>query len=118
MHGAKVGATTTITTNLYKMLADQLDISAVGDEPYCSRLKRHWSKMQRLIQAILDIVALKTYLAKVGGPVSFEELQLDPTVVNNSLNEAHNLRDCCTGHWLLNKYKTSYLDYADDRLPV
>ncbi|WP_163538525.1 sn-glycerol-1-phosphate dehydrogenase [Gracilibacillus sp. YIM 98692] len=118
LHGAKVGVTTTIITDLYKKLSDEWDAVNKSHTEYKGKLKEHWSKIEQEILAIPETNKLKEYLRRVGGPDSPAALGRDSNVVRASLNEAYLIRDRCTGLMLLSKHKRGDISYPFMNQPL
>lgn len=101
MHGAKVGVTTAIIAELYKKFVTESSLEDIKN----GTVKKHWRTIKELILSIPEAEQLRSYLRKVGGPDSIQALKIEDKVVRASLNQAHNLRDRCTGLLLINQIK-------------
>ena len=119
LHGAKVGVSTTIITELYKKMATELD-GAHFDLPerYKEAFLNNWSEIKALIDELPHQDVLKNMLKSVGGPSSTKELGISDEIVQASLNEAFLLRDRCTGLLLLNQIKRESVTYPISKLPL
>lgn len=118
LHGAKVGVSTTIITELYKLLA-QYDIDNLPtDYQYKNQLKEHWLSITTMIDQLPEPSSLKKLLEVVGGPTTTDELCLANSLVQDSLNEAFTLRDRCTGLLIINQLKRAEINFPIEVLEL
>lgn len=112
LHGAKVGVATTLISQLYKDFALRFDPRDVPrNHNYYENISQHWPEIKALISQLPLAKDLKKLLEKVGGPQTTEQLFLSNTLIEASLNEAHHLRDRCTGLYIMNQFKKSRISY-------
>lgn len=112
LHGAKVGVTTTIITNLYKQFFLNFDIQQLStQQTYAKSLKTHWKTIQEYVKKLPTPDEMKAMLRKVGGPETAKDLHVDDALISKSLNEAIYLRDRCTGLLLINQLYEEKLQY-------
>ncbi|SDK19260.1 sn-glycerol-1-phosphate dehydrogenase [Sediminibacillus albus] len=112
LHGAKVGVAAVIVTDMYKRWAQQWSIDTIpGNSPYKQQLNEHWPEIKAAIEELPEPDQLQNFLKTAGGPASVEELGLPDSFIQASLNEAYQLRNRCTGLFLINKLKRSPLVY-------
>ncbi|PWU67873.1 sn-glycerol-1-phosphate dehydrogenase [Gracilibacillus dipsosauri] len=114
LHGAKVGVTTAIIAELYKKFVTESSLEDIKN----GTVKKHWRTIKELILSIPEAEQLRSYLRKVGGPDSIQALKIEDKVVRASLNQAHNLRDRCTGLLLINQIKKTELPYPFNSSPL
>ncbi|WP_254901232.1 sn-glycerol-1-phosphate dehydrogenase [Tuberibacillus sp. Marseille-P3662] len=103
LHGAKVGVATTLISDHYKQMRQQVTPDHFPNDDKGKRLQQHWQKIAGFIDELPDRDRLQKWLTIVGGPSTTEELGIDHGHVQNSLQEAHHLRDRCTGLFLFNE---------------
>ncbi|QHZ47994.1 sn-glycerol-1-phosphate dehydrogenase [Bacillus sp. NSP9.1] len=93
LHGAKVGCAAIMLADVYRSLKDLTwDDEQVG--------KAVSSAYQNLPAG--DKMA--DWMRRIGGPVSFQELDVDQHLLNEALKNAHHLRDRYTGLKIINQY--------------
>ncbi|MCT1577676.1 sn-glycerol-1-phosphate dehydrogenase [Oceanobacillus kimchii] len=106
LHGAKVGVASTIIINEYKNeLATKSFDSFIGTT-FEQQLKQHWPEIMTLIDKLPSVKEVAEMLSLVHGPSTVEELGLEKELVLESLQNAHTLRERCTGLFLLNTLST------------
>lgn len=106
LHGAKVGVATTMIVELYKKNWKKLLHSErIKNTVYGNGIEQYGEYIFSVIEKLPSPDELKKLLEKVGGPTTVEELGIPQEIVIESLNEAHHLRDRCTGLLLLNQIK-------------
>lgn len=106
LHGAKVGVATTMIVELYKKNWKKLLRSErIKNTVYGNGIEQYGEYIFSVIEKLPSPDELKKLLEKVGGPTTVEELGIPQEIVIESLNEAHHLRDRCTGLLLLNQIK-------------
>ncbi|GLO64604.1 sn-glycerol-1-phosphate dehydrogenase [Oceanobacillus kimchii] len=106
LHGAKVGVASTIIINEYKNeLATKSFDSFIGTT-FEQQLKQHWLEIMTLIDKLPSVKEVAEMLSLVHGPSTVEELGLEKELVLESLQNAHTLRERCTGLFLLNTLST------------
>ncbi|KIO64135.1 sn-glycerol-1-phosphate dehydrogenase [Caldibacillus thermoamylovorans] len=106
LHGAKVGVATTMIVELYKKNWKKLLRSErIKNTVYGNGIEQYGEYIFSVIEKLPFPDELKKLLEKVGGPTTVEELGIPQEIVIESLNEAHHLRDRCTGLLLLNQIK-------------
>lgn len=106
LHGAKVGVATTMIVELYKKNWKKLLRSErIKNTVYGNGIEQYGEYIFSVIEKLPTPDELKKLLEKVGGPTTVEELGIPQEIVIESLNEAHHLRDRCTGLLLLNQIK-------------
>ncbi len=106
LHGAKVGVATTMIVELYKKNWKKLLHSErIKNTDYGNGIEQYGDYIFSVIEKLPSPDELKQLLEKVGGPTTVEELGIPQEIVIESLNEAHHLRDRCTGLLLLNQIK-------------
>ncbi len=106
LHGAKVGVATTMIVELYKKNWKKLLHSErIKNTVYGNVIEQYGDYIFSVIEKLPTPDELKKLLEKVGGPTTVEELGIPQEIVIESLNEAHHLRDRCTGLLLLNQIK-------------
>ncbi|QTM98048.1 iron-containing alcohol dehydrogenase [Sediminibacillus dalangtanensis] len=114
-HGAKVGAATAIVTELYKRFASCYQPAGDPGKGTISdkieKLYKNWSYIEKAIEALPDPSSIIQLLRKVGGPGVPGELGIPERLVEQSLNEAYQLRDRWTGLRLINMIKKEPLNY-------
>jgi glycerol-1-phosphate dehydrogenase [NAD(P)+] len=88
LHGAKVGVACIEISKLYHRLA------AEGPQrwAYTPHIGEHWSTITKHIMQIPNAQKLGELLKQVGGPVTIEQLGVDPQLLERSLNEGHLVR--------------------------
>ncbi|WP_408011400.1 sn-glycerol-1-phosphate dehydrogenase [Pseudalkalibacillus sp. A8] len=119
LHGSKVGVATAIITELYKQLGEQLDVENLPkDTTYNVRLRKHWVDIKSLIDKLPDPSKLRKLLKTAGNPTTAADLGISNELVQESLNEAYQLRDRCTGLFLINQFKQSSISYPIHPLPI
>ncbi|MGM0874515.1 MAG: sn-glycerol-1-phosphate dehydrogenase [Bacillota bacterium] len=95
LHGAKVSVSTQLITNLYKnSFMKQLNLlenSDLSDNE--SMINDHKDELFELIQELPDAEEISFLIQKVGGKSTSSELGIDKLLEEQSLEEAHNLRD-------------------------
>jgi glycerol-1-phosphate dehydrogenase [NAD(P)+] len=116
LHGSKVGVACAIISELYKNWSEQFDpLEAEGD--YALLLQEYWQDIRLKIAALPTPEALQYYLYQVGAPATADEIGIQESLVQDSLNEAYHLRDRCTGLLLMNQYKKEPISYPlQDRI--
>ncbi|MGY4691353.1 sn-glycerol-1-phosphate dehydrogenase [Salibacterium sp. K-3] len=112
LHGAKVGVATAVISDLYKRSFSRPEQIQVDDPVY----QRRWEENQEVIKQGIERMPssgeMRELIGKIGGPAVPEELGLSHDLVQESLNEAHHLRDHrCTGLKLLHMSGRSALSY-------
>lgn len=111
LHGAKVGVTTVIITDLYKrMFNDDEMLGRLSRSKYAEKLAENLEEIQSFIEELPAPEQLRELLKTVGGPTSPEELGVDRDLVKRSFNEAYHLRDRCTGLFLMNQCKSERIN--------
>ncbi|MED4851409.1 sn-glycerol-1-phosphate dehydrogenase [Caldifermentibacillus hisashii] len=106
LHGAKVGVATTMIVELYKKNWKKLLRSErIKNTVYGNGIEQYGEYIFSVIEKLPSPDEIKKLLEKVGGPTTVEELGIPQEIVIESLNEAHHLRDRCTGLLLLNQIK-------------
>jgi glycerol-1-phosphate dehydrogenase [NAD(P)+] len=102
LHGAKVGVSVQILSDLYKReigkLLDsweELDdyIDSVEDFGYIDRIKEFEGEISSILEDIPSPGYLRSLIEKVGGETRPQKLGISDDLVIASLNEAHHLRD-------------------------
>lgn len=112
LHGAKVGVALTIIIDLYQQFIADFDIDGVSsDYIHMEHFKENWNQIKQMINELPNSDDIRSLLQKVGGPATTEELNIADQLVRNSLNEAHHLRNRCTGLLLINQFKDSDINY-------
>ncbi|WP_077624546.1 sn-glycerol-1-phosphate dehydrogenase [Sediminibacillus massiliensis] len=102
LHGAKVGVSTAIITGLYKNRASQY----VKEDIKIDKLRENWEEVSGLIASLPNPEKIRDLLARSGGPGTPDELGISTHLLQESLNEAYQIRDRCTGLYLFNQLKT------------
>ncbi|MBP1996633.1 sn-glycerol-1-phosphate dehydrogenase [Paenibacillus eucommiae] len=104
LHGAKVGVASIEISRLYHRIAKEgagywrgvlsrgVPSSMAGAGTEFNLIAAHWEDIQREISEIPDEETLSRLLHKLGGPVAAEDLQINPELLNRSLEEAWRVR--------------------------
>jgi len=116
LHGAKVGVTTILLSSIYKReFLNELDNILRNDtiqeknDKVLENLRVNKDKIEEIIQAIPDPESTIWLMQNLGGPVLPNELGISESLVNDSLKQAHHLRDRYTVLKFLNEVlKTEY----------
>jgi len=116
LHGAKVGVTTILLSSIYKReFLNELDNILRNDtiqekhDKVLENLRVNKDKIDVIIQAIPDPESTIRLMQNLGGPVLPNELGISESLVNDSLKQAHHLRDRYTVLKFLNEVlKTEY----------
>ncbi|WP_181348093.1 sn-glycerol-1-phosphate dehydrogenase [Thalassobacillus sp. CUG 92003] len=109
LHGTKVGVSTAIITALYKENVRHYKREDISIE----KLRENWEEVQQLIESLPNPERIRQLLTGAGGPSTAEELGLPGALITDSLNEAHHLRDRCTGLYIFNQLKNEQLTSLD-----
>ena len=116
LHGEKVGVATAIIIDLYKQLITHFDIKSVPqDSDLGSTFKDNWDEIKEMMSELPNSAYIRNMLESVGGATTPEALNIDPTLVSRSLNEAFHLRDRCTGLFLTNQFKKEPITYPFEK---
>lgn len=116
LHGAKVGVTTILLSSIYKReflneLDNILENDAIQEKhgKVLENLRANKDKVKEILQAIPDPESTKRLMENLGGPILPNELGISESLVNDSLKQAHHLRDRYTVLKFLNEVlKTEY----------
>ncbi|TLS51552.1 sn-glycerol-1-phosphate dehydrogenase [Paenibacillus antri] len=81
LHGAKVGVACALVSERYRRIAEE-DSVALDGVP----------DLRSMLQAVPGPTELRALLAEAGGPATPEELGVEPTLVQESLERAHRVR--------------------------
>ncbi|MFA9455639.1 sn-glycerol-1-phosphate dehydrogenase [Halalkalibacter sp. AB-rgal2] len=103
LHGAKVGAATIVIASLYKKY---LNYSFTGDGIIASENE---AKIKKLLQGLIEPTKLQDLINRVGGKTAPADLGISQRIVDNSLQEAHLLRERYTLLYYNNVYKKETL---------
>jgi glycerol-1-phosphate dehydrogenase [NAD(P)+] len=109
LHGAKVGVSTQIIADFYKnKIVEVMSYAKKNQEPskrtLLNKLIEHEEQVTHLIEQIIDPKQMKVMIGQVGGKTSYEELGINHNLLEESLQEAHNLRERFTLLYFYNKY--------------
>ncbi|MFS0749294.1 sn-glycerol-1-phosphate dehydrogenase [Oceanobacillus sp. 1P07AA] len=102
LHGAKVGVASTIIIDEYKNKLATKNVDSFTGTTLGQRLTQHWQEIMTVIDDLPSAVEVAEMLSLVHGPSKVEELGLEKELVLESLQNAHTLRERCTGLFLLN----------------
>ncbi|MDC3416853.1 sn-glycerol-1-phosphate dehydrogenase [Aquibacillus salsiterrae] len=111
LHGAKVGVTTTIISDLYRKMLPSLAVDTSNGSELVKLFRTHFEEIKQEIDALPSVEELRGLLKLVGGPTTPEELDIDVALVRMSLNEAFKLRERCTGLYIINQLKKEEIPY-------
>lgn len=111
LHGAKVGVATAIIADLYKGMFQKTTYEKLVDSTYGKNMAVNLETIREFIKELPASEKLKQLLKTVGGPSTSEELGVEKSLVQRSLNEAYHLRDRCTGLFLINQLKSKDLSF-------
>ena len=103
LHGAKVGVATTIIAHLYKQIStlSLTDLNMKGKNK--EMVLQYWKEIKEIYRDLPDQNLLRTWLGKVGGAATPEELGISKELIEKALDNAHLLRDRYTGLKLYNE---------------
>ncbi|SFL48222.1 sn-glycerol-1-phosphate dehydrogenase [Salibacterium qingdaonense] len=93
LHGAKVGVATSIISDLYKGYFTKPEELPVEEPVYKRRLEEHAETIKHWIGNMPSSSEIRELLRKVGGPELPEELGIHHELVQESLEQAHHLRE-------------------------
>ncbi|ATH92722.1 glycerol-1-phosphate dehydrogenase [Bacillus glycinifermentans] len=93
LHGAKVGCASIMLADVYRSLKDR----DFGDEHVAKTVRSVYEKLPGGEE-------MAEWMRKVGGPVSFADLDVDEPLLMEAMARAHNLRDRYTGLAIMNQY--------------
>jgi len=101
LHGAKVGVSCTLIAELYhRLCAEDFGLQAGVREA----VREHWEQIKQHIAQIPSADELRTMLAKVGGPITVEQLGISSELAEHALRNAHLVRP--ERYTLLHAYNT------------
>ncbi|WP_232827970.1 sn-glycerol-1-phosphate dehydrogenase [Paraliobacillus sp. X-1268] len=119
LHGAKVGVATAIISDLYKQMANQLELNDLNpNKKYTKELIESWSEIKLMIDELPSAKELRNMLDCIGGPSTTDALGLSDQLIQSSLNEAQHIRDRCTGLLLVNNLKQDTIKYPIEKLNI
>ncbi|MFD2706058.1 sn-glycerol-1-phosphate dehydrogenase [Salibacterium lacus] len=93
LHGAKVGVATSVISDLYKGYFTNPEELPVEEPVYKRRLEEHAETIKHWIDHMPSSREIRELLRKVGGPAFPEELGIHHELVQESLEQAHHLRE-------------------------
>ncbi|SFQ35473.1 sn-glycerol-1-phosphate dehydrogenase [Salibacterium halotolerans] len=93
LHGAKTGVAAGVISDLYKRYLNDPEDLPVEDWVYKRRLEEHSESMKHWISEMPSSREIGELLRKVGGPALPEELGIGNELVQESLHQAHHLRE-------------------------
>ncbi|WP_326924426.1 sn-glycerol-1-phosphate dehydrogenase [Bacillus haynesii] len=93
LHGAKVGCSAIMLTDIYRSLIG----ASLGDQHAEHAIRSIYEKLP-------DGEKMAEWMRRIGGPVSFKELDVEEELVREALTYAHQLRDRYTGLKIINQY--------------
>ncbi|MDN5386415.1 MULTISPECIES: sn-glycerol-1-phosphate dehydrogenase [Bacillus] len=93
LHGAKVGCSAIMLTDIYRSLIG----ASLGDQHAEHAIRSVYEKLP-------DGKKMAEWMRRIGGPVSFKELDVEEELVREALAYAHQLRDRYTGLKIINQY--------------
>ncbi|MFD1336710.1 sn-glycerol-1-phosphate dehydrogenase [Oceanobacillus iheyensis] len=102
LHGAKVGVASTIIIDEYKNKLATKSVDSFIGTTLEKQLTQHWGEIKTLLDDLPSAAEVAKMLSFVHGPSTVEELGLEKQLVLESLQQAHTLRERCTGLFLLN----------------
>lgn len=102
LHGAKVGVASTIIIDEYKNKLATKSVNSFIGTTFEQQLKQYWREIMTLVDELPSAKEIAEMLSFVYGPSTVEELGLEKELVLESLQNAHTLRERCTGLFLLN----------------
>ncbi|MFZ4452824.1 sn-glycerol-1-phosphate dehydrogenase [Salibacterium aidingense] len=112
LHGAKVGVATGIICDLYNYYFKQPHKLQLKNEPeWQKRWEENEETIKRQISLLPSSKEITDWLQLFGAPVTTTELGLSDELVKESLNNAHYLRDRCTGLKLIHLSRKQILRY-------
>ncbi|WP_240335214.1 sn-glycerol-1-phosphate dehydrogenase [Paraliobacillus sediminis] len=119
LHGAKVGVATAIISDLYKQMANQLELKDLNpNKKYTTELIQYWPEIKVMINELPSAKELRSMLDIIGGPSTTDALGLSEQLIKSSLNEAQYIRERCTGLLLVNELKQVAIKYPIEKLSI
>ncbi|MFC0473319.1 sn-glycerol-1-phosphate dehydrogenase [Halalkalibacter kiskunsagensis] len=112
LHGAKVGVSTQIIADLYKEFVFAIVDYAKGNKESTNqslknKVLENEVEITNLIGQMIDSHQVKEMIDLVGGKTTYEELAIEQPLLEESVKEAHNLRERFTLLYIYNKYVRS-----------
>jgi glycerol-1-phosphate dehydrogenase [NAD(P)+] len=109
LHGAKVGISTAILSDVYKqefieMLKNpvKMELNSAANRSIIKNINDHLEEIINLYSSIPESSTIQGWLEVIGGEIFPEQLGIDRLLLENSLSEAHHLRDRFTALKYLN----------------
>lgn len=108
LHGAKVSVATILLSEIYKQnflewIVNSESIERIEDQEIFNKIRQNLDEMKRIYEEIPQPEMLREMLVKLGGVTTPAELGISEQLVNQSLQDAHHLRNRFTALKFLNE---------------
>lgn len=108
LHGAKVSVATILLSDIYKrkflkFIVSSERLDQIEDQQIADRVRPNIDEIKRIYEEIPEPEMLQAILVKLGGVTTPAELGISEQLVNQSLQDAHHLRNRFTALKFLNE---------------